>query len=67
MKKILGNIMRGVVVTLTVASMTGCCWLCDCDKKDCSKPCCHERGLNASVGAHAGTSGVGAHAGIDRK
>ena len=65
---------RLALAAATLAGMTGCCWMkCPC-KRDCcpAKPCdtadcTPRRSVDRDVGAHAGSSGVGMSAGVDRK
>ena len=71
------KLVRTVLAALaaaTLAGMAGCCWMkCPC-KPDChaAQPCAAtdrtpRRNVDMNVGAHAGTSGVGLEAGLDRK
>lgn len=74
MKKKFATIARLSLAAATLAGMTGCCWMkCPC-ARDCrpAKPCdaadcTTRRNVDVNIGAHAGTSGVGMDAGIDRK
>ena len=74
MKRKFATIARLALVTATLAGMTGCCWMkCPCGqdrctKKPCDAPDCRtHRNVDVNVGAHAGSSGIGMDAGIDRK
>ena len=74
MNKKLIHTVRLALVASTLAGMTGCCWLkCPCRQDCCTKKPCDtsdcgtRRNVDVNVGAHAGTSGIGMDAGIDRK
>ena len=64
---------RLALAAATLAGMTGCCWMkCPCcrgcdAKKPCAADCGTRRDVGVNVGAHAGTSGVGMDAGIERR
>ena len=66
------RLARLALFAATVAGLTGCCcWTksSDCStKKPCAAPDCRtHRNVDVNVGAHAGSSGIGMDAGIDRK
>ena len=66
---------RTALTAAVLTGMTGCCWMKCGTGTDCGakKPCCcpdcskTRRNVDVNFGAHAGTSGVGMDAGIDRK
>ena len=74
MNKKTAHAARLILAAATLAGMTGCCWMkCPCKSDHCpAKPCTATdstpcRNVDLNVGAHAGTSGVGMDAGIDRR
>ena len=74
MKRKFATIARLSLVAATLAGLTGCCWTkCPCGRNCCEKKpcdatdCSPRRNVDLNVGAHAGTSGVGMDAGIDRR
>ena len=74
MNKIKSTALALLAALMAAVALTGCCcWrgcgerkACDGAKACCCETCRPARGADMSVGAHAGTSGVGVHAGIDR-
>ena len=74
MNRKLATTARLALAAAALAGMTGCCWMRGSCQADCQTgkacPCTdgtHRRHVDVNVGAHAGSSGVGMNAGIDRK